>query len=122
MDARRECGVAVKLLLVEDQQNIVQLERRVLLADGFDVETASGGHEAIEKLKNMRYDGVVLDMLMPKIDGCEVAAQLKSIRLNRQTPVIMVTASLQPGMRQRAFEAGPSRSSTSPSRPTPSAR
>ena len=67
MDARRECGVAMKLLVVEDQQHIAQLERTVLLADGFDVETASGGHEAIEKLKNMRYDGVVLDVLMRRL-------------------------------------------------------
>jgi hypothetical protein len=45
-------------------------------------------------------------MLMPEIDGCEVVRQVKAGRLNRHIPVIMVTASLEPGMRQRAFEAG----------------
>jgi CheY-like chemotaxis protein len=96
----------MKLLLVEDQEHILRLERMVLITDGFDVETASGGREALEKLKSTRYDGIVLDMLMPEVDGCEVVRQLQSIGLNRRTPVIMVTASLEPGMRQRAFQTG----------------
>ena len=96
----------MKLLVVEDQEHILRLERMVLITDGFDVETAAGGREALEKLKGERYDGIVLDVLMPDIDGCEVVRQLKAGGLNRQTPVIMVTASLEPGMRQRAFEAG----------------
>lgn len=96
----------MKLLVVEDQEHVLRLERMVLITDGFDVETASGGREALEKLKSTRYDGIVLDMLMPEIDGCEVVRQIKSFGLHRQTPVIMVTASLEPGMRQRAFEAG----------------
>jgi two-component system, chemotaxis family, chemotaxis protein CheY len=96
----------MKLLLVEDQEHILRLERMVLITDGFDVETASGGREALRKLEGTRYDGLVLDMLMPDVDGCEVVRQVKSVGLNRQTPVIMVTASLEPGMRQRAFAAG----------------
>ena len=96
----------MKILLVEDQEHIVRLERVVLVTDGFDVDTAGGGREALEKLRSTRYDGLVLDMLMPEIDGCEVVEQLKTIKLNKQTPVIMVTASLEPGMRRRAFEAG----------------
>jgi CheY-like chemotaxis protein len=96
----------MRLLVVEDQEHVLRLERMVLITDGFDVEIAAGGREALEKLKSTRYDGVVLDMLMPEVDGCEVARLLKSIGLNRRTPVIMVTASLEPGMRQRAFEAG----------------
>jgi CheY-like chemotaxis protein len=96
----------MKLLVVEDQEHILRLERMVLITDGFDVETASGGREALQKLARTRYDGLVLDMLMPDVDGCEVVRQAKSVGLNRQTPVIMVTASLEPGMRQRAFAAG----------------
>jgi CheY-like chemotaxis protein len=96
----------MKILVVEDQERIARLERLVLVTDGFDVDTASGGREALERLKSTRYDGLVLDMLMPDLDGCEVVHQLKAIRLNRQIPVIMVTASLEAGMRQRAFEAG----------------
>jgi CheY-like chemotaxis protein len=96
----------MKLLVVEDQEHILRLERMVLITDGFDVETASGGRDALEKLKSGRYDGIVLDILMPDLDGCEVVRHLKASGPNRQTPVIMVTASLEPGMRQRAFEAG----------------
>jgi CheY-like chemotaxis protein len=96
----------MKLLVVEDQEYVLRLERMVLITDGFDVDTAAGGREALEKLKSGRYDGIVLDILMPDIDGYEVVRQLKSGGLNRQTPVIMVTASLEPGMRQRAFAAG----------------
>jgi CheY-like chemotaxis protein len=96
----------MKLLVVEDQEHVLRLERMVLITDGLEVETASGGREALEKLKSMRYDGIVLDIVMPDIDGWEVLRQLKSDALNRRTPVILVTASLEPGIRQRAFEAG----------------
>ena len=96
----------MKLLVVEDQEQVLRLERMVLITDGLEVETASGGREALEKLKSMRYDGIVLDIVMPDIDGWEVLRQLKSDALNRRTPVILVTASLEPGIRQRAFEAG----------------
>src|SRR5262249_37822382 len=60
-------------------------ERMVLITDGFDVETATGGREALEKLKSRRYDGIVLDMRMPDIDGCEVVRQLQSVGLNKRT-------------------------------------
>lgn len=96
----------MKLLVVEDQEHVLRLERMVLIREGFDVETASGGREALEKLKSGRYDGIVLDILMPDIDGFEVVRQVKASGPNRQTPVIMVSASLEPGMRQQAFEAG----------------
>jgi CheY-like chemotaxis protein len=96
----------VKLLVVEDREHVLRLERMVLVTDGFDVDTASGGREALVKLKGGRYDGIVLDIVMPDIDGWEVLRQLKSDALNRRTPVILVTASLEPGLRQRAFEAG----------------
>ena len=96
----------MKLLVVEDQEHVLRLERRVLATDGFDVDTASGGREALKKVKSARYDGIVLDILMPDTDGWEVLRQLKSDALNRRTPVILVTASLEPGIRQRAFEAG----------------
>jgi DNA-binding response OmpR family regulator len=53
----------MKLLVVEDQEHILRLERTVLITDGFDVETAAGGREALEKLTRERYDGIVLDVL-----------------------------------------------------------
>lgn len=96
----------MKILLVEDEEHVLRLERTVLMADGFDVETAAGGQEALQKLKNVPYDGIVLDMRMPDIDGCEVARQLRSIQPNSRTPVIMVTAGLDRTDRQRAFDAG----------------
>ncbi len=96
----------MKVLLVEDEQHVLRLERAVLMADGFEVETASGGHDALAKLKSTRYDGIVLDMQMPDIDGCEVAQQVRRIEANARTPVIMVTGSAERAARQRAFDAG----------------
>jgi len=112
----------MKLLLVEDQEHVLRLERMVLITDGFDVETASGGREALQKLKSTRYDGIVLDILMPDIDGCEVVRQLKSIRLNSRTPVIMVTPVSSRARASAPLRPGPWRSLTSPLRPKRSAR
>jgi CheY-like chemotaxis protein len=96
----------MKVLLVEDEEHVLRLERAVLIADGFEVETASGGRAALAKLQSTPYDGIVLDMQMPDLDGCEVTRQVRNIRANARTPVIMVTGRPEPAARQRAFDAG----------------
>ncbi len=77
------------VLVVDDERNIVQLARMYLASEGYSVESAYDGAEAIEKIKAHPPDLVVLDLMMPKMDGWEVCRRL---RQESDIPVIILTA------------------------------
>jgi two-component system KDP operon response regulator KdpE len=77
------------ILVVDDEAAIVRLVRATLQAEGHSVLTASRGEEALELMDEQRPDLVVLDLMMPGIDGFET---LRRIRTKSQVPVIMLTA------------------------------
>lgn len=78
-----------RVLVVDDEAIVRDVLSRYLVRDGFSVDTADDGEVAIDLLTTGSHDLVVLDVMMPKIDGIEV---LRWIRTNRATPVIMLTA------------------------------
>lgn len=77
------------IMVVDDEAAIVRLVRATLQADGHSVITASRGEEALDLLDDQRPDLIVLDLMMPGIDGFET---LRRIRSESQVPVIMLTA------------------------------
>jgi DNA-binding response OmpR family regulator len=77
------------ILVVDDEPPIVRLVRAKLQADGYAVITAGSGEEALTVLEDERPDLVILDLMMPGIDGFET---LRRIRTNHTVPVIMLTA------------------------------
>ena len=77
------------VLVVDDEKNIVQLARLYLNNEGFRVETAYDGKQALEKAKAVRPDLIVLDIMMPEMNGLEVC---KEIRKTSNVPVIILTA------------------------------
>ena len=77
------------VLVVDDERNITELVRMYLRADGFRVETASSGEQALEKVRSSCPDVVVLDLMMPGLDGWEVCRRL---RASADIPIIMLTA------------------------------
>jgi DNA-binding response OmpR family regulator len=77
------------VLVVDDERNVSQLARMYLVADGFRVETASNGQEAMQKIHASRPDLVVLDLMMPGMDGWEVCRKL---RAEGDIPIIILTA------------------------------
>jgi len=77
------------VLVADDEKNIVQLIKLYLTNEGFLVETAGDGQEALEKARRFRPDLVVLDIMMPRVDGLEVCRRL---RKESNVPVIMLTA------------------------------
>lgn len=80
----------MKLLLVEDEKSLSKVMEMFLVKASYIVETAYDGEEALNKIKNDEYDGIVMDIMMPKIDGLTV---LKLIRSEGNlTPVVLVTA------------------------------
>ncbi|HEY3230395.1 MAG TPA: response regulator transcription factor [Roseiflexaceae bacterium] len=77
------------VLIVDDDRRITDMLRRTLAYEGYDIVTASDGHEALMKAQAYRPDVVVLDWLMPGMDGLEVARRLRAANT---MPILMLTA------------------------------
>lgn len=78
-----------KVLIVDDEKEIRELIRDYLNVEGFNVELASDGKEAVEKFESDSFDIIILDIMLPKIDGMEI---LKIIRSKSNIPVMMLSA------------------------------
>ena len=80
----------IRLLVVDDEENIRMLFKEELEDEGYQVEAASNGLEALEKLKGSNFDLVVLDIKMPGMDGIQALNEIKN--LNKDQPVILCSA------------------------------
>ena len=78
-----------KILVVDDEKPISDIVKFNLEKEGFEVVTAYDGEEAVEKVEEENPDLIVLDLMLPKMDGLEVC---REVRKTRDTPIIMVTA------------------------------
>jgi len=81
--------MAKKVLVVDDERIIVKGIRFSLEQDGYDVDCAYDGEEAVEKMKQTEYDIVLLDLMLPKLSGLEVCQQVREFS---SVPIIMLTA------------------------------
>jgi phosphoserine phosphatase RsbU/P len=81
-----------RLLVVDDQPDNREVLSRRLLRDGYAVETARDGVEALEMVRRERFDLVLLDAMMPELDGYQVLAEMKRDEALRHIPVIMISA------------------------------
>lgn len=82
----------VKILVVDDEKSIVELIKFNLEREGFKVITAFNGYEALEKARNEKPELIILDVMLPGIDGIEVCRSLSSDSNTRQIPIIMLSA------------------------------
>ncbi|MGD8814584.1 MAG: response regulator transcription factor [Anaerolineales bacterium] len=78
-----------QILVVDDEANIIDLVRLYLERDGFRVEAAADGAQALEKIRGLNPDLVILDIMLPEIDGFEVC---RRVRNDSDVPIIMLTA------------------------------
>lgn len=78
-----------RVLVVDDEKLIVKGIRFSLLQEGFEVDCAYDGEEALEKARNNEYDVILLDVMLPKIDGFDVCQQIREFS---EIPIIMLTA------------------------------
>ncbi len=95
-----------KILVVDDEDRNLRLMELLLTSFGYDVLTASNGEEALEKVHDIPPDVILLDAMMPKIDGFEVAKRLKKEEETKIIPIVMVTALNEVQDRVKALEAG----------------
>ena len=93
-----------RLLVVDDDPALSRTLRRALGVEGYDVDTAPDGAEALQRLAASSYDAVVLDVNMPRVDGLAVCRSMRSRR--DTTPVLMLTARDAVGDRVEGLDAG----------------
>ena len=94
----------MRILVVDDDRVLRDALRRALTLGGYDVRLADGGYEGLAQVADSRPDAIVLDVLMPDVDGLEVCRRLRSD--GDRTPVLMLTARDAVGDRIAGLDAG----------------
>lgn len=87
--------MAKKILAVDDEKHIVRLVEITLQREGYEVVTANNGAEALEKVASEQPDLVIMDVMMPEMDGLQALQKLKDDPATANVPVIMLTAKAQ---------------------------
>jgi two-component system, OmpR family, response regulator len=93
----------MRILVVEDEPDLLRGLSKALREEGYAVDTAPDGEDGLFKATETAYDAIVLDVMLPKLDGFEVLEQL---RQNRSTPVLMLTARNRTPDRVRGLDTG----------------
>jgi len=95
-----------KILVVEDEESLLKLQSILLTIRGYTVEGVMDGQSALEAVKTMNPDLILLDIMLPKIDGFEVCRQVKANEATRHIPVVMLTAKKSMEDRAKGEQAG----------------
>jgi two-component system OmpR family response regulator len=93
----------MRLLVIEDEPDLLSGIVRALRAQGYSVDSAADGEEGLFKAEEVDYDAVLLDVMLPRLDGWTV---LQRLRRTRRTPVLMLTARDRPADRVRGLDTG----------------
>jgi two-component system, OmpR family, alkaline phosphatase synthesis response regulator PhoP len=83
------------IMVVDDNPDIITIVRTILEGKGFNVLSASSGAECLDALKTQKPDLIVLDIMMPEMDGLEVLTRLKAMSEFTNVPVVLLTAKVQ---------------------------
>ncbi|MFA5089036.1 MAG: response regulator [Candidatus Omnitrophota bacterium] len=106
-----------RILLVEDEKDMVYAVKMQLEINGFEVLTAGDGQEALEKARHDRPDLMILDIMLPKINGNKVCRMLKFDEKYKKIPIIMLTARVQESDKKMGYEVGADAYITKPFEP-----
>lgn len=93
----------MRLLIVEDEPDLLASLAQALAEEGYAVDTAADGEDGLYKAESWDYDAVILDLMLPRLDGWEL---LRRLRGTKRTPVLMLTARDGSGNRVRGLDAG----------------
>lgn len=102
------------ILIAEDEQMIRQILRRTMEKEGYSVVEATNGKECLTVFENTQPDIIIMDGMMPEMDGATACAEIQKMPGGEDTPILMVTALNDDEMVHRAFEAGASDFLTKP--------
>jgi len=98
--------MAKRILLVDDERDLVDMVKMRLEAGGFEVSTAFDGQEALDKARKEKPDLIILDLMLPKMDGYKVCRMLKFDEKYKKIPIILFTARAQDNDKQLGTEVG----------------
>lgn len=106
--------VQARILIAEDEPNIVESLSYILQRADFDVECATNGTDALDRLRRSSFSALILDLMMPEMNGFEVLRAVRADRALASLPVIVLTAKGQARDRKVAEEGGASAFITKP--------
>ena len=98
--------MARNILVVDDALSVRQLVRSTLESDGFTIEEAVDGKEAIAKLGQQKFELIITDLNMPNLGGMDLLARVKGDRLHKFTPVLVMTTERSESRKDEARTAG----------------
>jgi putative two-component system response regulator len=103
---QNESDEPLQVLAVDDDRTNLTVIEKMLVSQGFKVESVMSGKEALESVRKKLPDVILLDVMMPEMDGFEVCRRLKGSESTRLVPIIIVTALREKEDRIKGFEAG----------------
>lgn len=103
-----------KILLADDEADILKVLKRFLEIDGFEVTTSCAGKDALNKINSEIFDLLILDVMMPEINGWEICKKAKENPKTKNVPVIILTAKSQNVDAIMSYECGADEYATKP--------
>ena len=107
----------MQILIVDDEKDILEFLSYNLNKEGFSVKTAKNGQEGLDYVKQHNPDLIILDVMMPEMDGIEVCQQIRSLDLNHQPFILFLTARSEEYSELAGFSAGADDYITKPIKP-----
>ncbi len=106
-----------RILVVDDEPDILLLVKKILETAGYYVDTASTGHEALEKVRKVSPNLIILDLMLPGLDGYQICGILRHDRVSMKIPILILTARSQPKDFELGMKVGASAYMTKPFEP-----
>jgi CheY-like chemotaxis protein len=116
LPSRAEAGVS-RILVIDDDQDLGRVIRRVLELEGYEVVLSDDGLRGLAAAQRQRPDAIVLDLMMPVMDGYQVLAELRDDERTKDVPVVVLTAVALDETRERVEAAGAATFLTKPFEP-----
>lgn len=98
--------MAMNILIIEDDMFVRELYQHEFQKDGYSVKVAEDGEEGLKKIDEEKYDGILLDIMLPKVDGLDVLKRLKENSKTKEIPVVILSNLGQDEIIKRALEIG----------------
>jgi CheY-like chemotaxis protein len=95
-----------RILVVDDDEMVLMALNELLKPEGYDVQTISSGVEALKILDENKYDLLMLDLIMPEMDGYELCRRIRQKEGYKETPIVFLTAKSRDEDRAKGLEAG----------------
>jgi DNA-binding response OmpR family regulator len=106
-----------RILAVDDSATILEMIKAILVADGYEVITAADGAEALETARSEKPDLILLDVMLPKLDGYRVCRLLKFDQNYKHIPIVMLTAKTEDAAMATGIRTGADQYLTKPVEP-----